>query len=117
MYISVAGQPNENLGATGKKFVTDFGATQIGARSEPVLRVRRPGDGRPADGDRELGRHACRGADELFEHERHGRHPRHFSINANGDTNNNPVTQYLIKSGQGDTVQDDHAADEPVKAA
>ena len=56
MYISVAGQPNENLGPNGKKFVTDFGSSDR-HRSEPVLGVCGAVDGRVMlDGDRELRR-------------------------------------------------------------
>src|SRR5436305_479133 len=35
MYISVAGEPNEKLGAKGKAFVKDFGATQSGGNVDP----------------------------------------------------------------------------------
>src|SRR5207248_3758117 len=35
MTVSVAGQPNENLGSVGKKFVKDFGATQSSGQVDP----------------------------------------------------------------------------------
>ena len=79
MYISVAGQPNEKLGPAGKKFVKDFGATQSGGQVEPVLGLRGPGEQRAADGDREARTaRAPTVADELFNTNVDGRHPRHL---------------------------------------
>jgi len=100
MYISVAGLPNEKLGPAGKKFVKDFGAeiggtvnpySAYGAQSmEVMLTAIEKSDG-------------SRGsvADNLLKTKVTDGILGTFSINENGDTTNNPVTQYkLLKGGK-----------------
>jgi len=105
MYVSVAGQPNENLGATGKKFVEDFGATQPGGEVDPyssyaaqaaesLLTAIENSDGtRPDVTDQLLQTNVTDGI------------LGSFKINENGDTNSNPVTMYLIKGGKQTTYK------------
>jgi branched-chain amino acid transport system substrate-binding protein len=105
MYVSVAGQPNENLGPTGKKFVADFGATQAGGQVDPysayaaqstevLLTAIENSDGTRADV-----------AAKLFETKVTDGILGSFEINENGDTNSNPVTMYLIKGGEQTTYK------------
>ena len=104
-YVSVAGQPNENLGPTGKKFVQDFGATQAGGQVDPysayaaqsaevLLTAIENSDGTRADA-----------AAKLFETKVTDGILGDFQINENGDTNSNPVTMYLIKGGKQTTYK------------
>jgi branched-chain amino acid transport system substrate-binding protein len=104
MYISVAGQPNENLGAAGKRFVSQFRAvvkkapdpySVYAAQSAVVLldAIARS-DGSRASVSR-----------QLFNTNIKGGILGTFSINANGDTNNNPVTIYRIRGGEGTTFK------------
>jgi len=100
MYISVAGQPNKNLGPTGKKFVADFGK-QIGTDPNPysayaaqtmdvlLTAVATSGGSRAAT------------AANLFKTNVTDGILGNFSINQNGDTNNNPVTQYKLVGKNG----------------
>jgi branched-chain amino acid transport system substrate-binding protein len=105
MYVSVAGQPNEALGATGKTFVKDFGATQSGGNVDPYSS------------------YAAQAADVLLTAIANSDGTRTgvtaqliktkvtngilgtFTINQNGDTSSNPVTQYLIKGGKQTTYK------------
>jgi len=98
MYISVAGQPNSKLGPAGKKFVKDFG-TQIGADPNPysayaaqtmnvLLSAIGSSDGTRGDV-----------AAQLLNTSVTGGILGTFTINENGDTNNNPVTQYKLGPG------------------
>jgi branched-chain amino acid transport system substrate-binding protein len=101
MYISVAGQPNKNLGPTGQKFVKDFGAlihgvpnpySAYGAQTMAVMlaAVAKSGGKRGAVATNLLHTTVKDGI------------LGNFTINANGDTNNNPVTQYkLVPPGNG----------------
>ena len=102
---SVAGQPNENLGATGKKFVKDFGATQAGGNVDPyssyaaqaadvLLTAIANSDGTRAGVAAELLK--TRVTDGII---------GTFTINAQGDTNANPVTIYKIKGGKQTTYK------------
>jgi branched-chain amino acid transport system substrate-binding protein len=100
MYISVAGLPNEKLGPAGKKFVKDFGA-EVGGSPNPysaygaqamevMLAAIEKSDG-------------SRGsvADNLLKTKVTDGILGTFSINENGDTTSNPVTQYkLLKGGK-----------------
>jgi branched-chain amino acid transport system substrate-binding protein len=98
MYISVAGLPNEKLGPAGKKFVKDFGAeiggdvnpySAYGAQSmEVMLTAVENSDG-------------SRGsvADKLVKTKVSDGILGSFSINENGDTTSNPVTQYKLLTG------------------
>jgi branched-chain amino acid transport system substrate-binding protein len=105
VYVSVAGQPNENLGATGKKFVEDFGATQAGGQVDPyssyaaqaaesLLTAIENSDGTRADVTTQLLQTNV--TDGIL---------GSFKINADGDTNSNPVTMYLIKGGKQTTFK------------
>ena len=105
VYVSVAGQPNENLGATGKKFVKDFGATQAGGQVDPyssyaaqaaeaLLTAIEKSDGTRADVSAQLLK--TKVSDGIL---------GSFQINDNGDTNSNPVTMYLIKGGKQTTYK------------
>jgi branched-chain amino acid transport system substrate-binding protein len=105
VYVSIAGQPNENLGPTGKKFVKDFGATQTGGQVDPysayaaqsadvLLTAIENSDGTRADV-----------AAKLFETKVSDGILGSFEINQNGDTNSNPVTMYLIKGGKQTTYK------------
>ena len=105
MYVSVAGQPNENLGPTGKKFVQDFGATQAGGQVDPyssyaaqsaevLLTAIENSDGTRADVATQLLQ--TKVTDGII---------GSFQINENGDTNANPVTMYLITGGKQTTYK------------
>jgi branched-chain amino acid transport system substrate-binding protein len=100
VYVSIAGQPNENLGPTGKKFVKDFGATQTGGQVDPyssyaaqaaeiLLNSIENSDGTRASVTEQL--FTTKVTDGIL---------GNFQINADGDTNANPVTMYLIKGGK-----------------
>jgi len=104
-YVSVAGQPNENLGATGKKFVKDFGATQAGGQVDPysayaaqsaevLLTAIEKSDGTRADVAAQLLK--TKVTDGIL---------GSFQINEEGDTNANPVTMYVIKGGKQTTYK------------
>ncbi len=103
MYISVAGQPNKNLGPTGQKFVKQFGAL-IGADPNPysayaaqtmavMLAAVAGSDGTRAKVSTNLLH--TKVTDGIL---------GTFTINANGDTNNNPVTQYKLVGPPGNGV-------------
>jgi len=104
-YVSVAGQPNENLPAAGKKFVTDFGATQKGGSVDPyssyaaqaaevLLTAIANSDGTRSGV-----------TDQLLKTKVTNGLLGNFTINANGDTSSNPVTMYLIKGGKQTTYK------------
>jgi branched-chain amino acid transport system substrate-binding protein len=105
MYVSVAGQPNENLPQAGKTFVKDFGATQSGGNVDPyssyaaqsvevLLNAIAASDGTRASV-----------ADKLLHTKVTNGILGNFTIDANGDTNSNPVTMYLIKGGKQTTYK------------
>jgi len=105
VYVSVAGQPNENLGSTGKTFVKDFGATQPGGQVDPyssyaaqsaqvLLKAIENSDGTRADVTTQLLQTNV--TDGII---------GSFKINSEGDTNANPVTMYLIKGGKQTTYK------------
>jgi branched-chain amino acid transport system substrate-binding protein len=105
MYVSVAGQPNEKLGPQGQKFVKDFGATQAGGNVDPyssyaaqaadvLLTAIANSDGTRADVATQLLN--TKVTDGIL---------GSFTINANGDTNSNPVTIYQIKNGKQTTYK------------
>jgi branched-chain amino acid transport system substrate-binding protein len=105
MYVSVAGEPNEKLGAAGKKFVKDFGATQSGGNVDPysayaaqaadvLLTAIENSDGTRADVAANLLK--TKVTDGIL---------GTFSIDQNGDTNANPVTIYQIKGGKQTTYK------------
>jgi branched-chain amino acid transport system substrate-binding protein len=106
MYISVAGEPNEKLGPAGQKFVKDFGATAAGGgnvvpytayaaqAAEVLLKAIADSDGTRADVSSNLLNTNV--TDGIL---------GSFKINANGDTNQNPVTVYQIKDGKQTTYK------------
>ena len=105
MYVSVAGEPNEALPAGGKAFVKDFGATQSGGNVDPyssyaaqslevLLSAIAASDGTRASV-----------ADKLLHTKVTNGILGNFTIDANGDTNSNPVTMYLIKGGKQTTYK------------
>jgi len=101
MYISVAGQPNSKLPPAGKAFVKDFGA-QVGQDPNPysaygaqAMQVMIDAV-KAADGDR------AKVSESLLSTKVTNGILGTFTINADGDTNNNPVTQYkLVSPGKG----------------
>ncbi len=99
MTVSVAGLPNEQLGSTGKKFVTEFGA-QIGSQPDPYAAYAAQAAQvmltaiENSDGTR-----ASVAANLLNTKVTNGILGT-FSINKNGDTTANPVTIYMIKGGK-----------------
>jgi branched-chain amino acid transport system substrate-binding protein len=105
MYVSVAGQPNEKLGPTGKKFVKNFGTTQSGGSVDPyssyaaqsvevLLTAIEKSDGTRASV-----------TNNLLQTKVNDGIIGTFSINSQGDTNSNPVTQYRIKGGKQTTFK------------
>src|SRR3989440_9511039 len=105
IYVSVAGEPNEKLGAKGKAFVKDFGATQSGGSVDPysayaaqsaeaLLTAIQNSDGTRAGVATQLLK--TKVSDGIL---------GSFSIDANGDTNANPVTIYQIKGGKQTTYK------------
>jgi branched-chain amino acid transport system substrate-binding protein len=105
MTVSVAGLPNEQLGATGKAFVKDFGATQAGGNVDPYSAYAAQAAQVLLDAiDRSDG---SRGsvATELFNTDVKDGILGSFKINENGDTNANPVTIYKIAGGKQTTLK------------
>ncbi len=105
MYISVAGVPNEELGTVGKKFVTDFGATQSSGTVDPystyaaqaasvLLAAIAASDGTRADVASKL--LVAKVVNGIL---------GDFGLNANGDTTSNPVTQYKVVNGESTTFK------------
>jgi branched-chain amino acid transport system substrate-binding protein len=105
LYVSVAGQPNEALGATGKKFVKDFGKEIGGKNPDPyaayaaqsaevLLTAIANSDGSRKSVTEHLVK--TKVTDGII---------GTFTINQNGDTSSNPVTQYLIKDGKQTTYK------------
>jgi branched-chain amino acid transport system substrate-binding protein len=104
-YVSVAGQPNENLGPTGKKFVKDFSKEIGGKNPDPysayaaqaaqvLLTAIENSDGtRKSVAEKLLNTKVTDGIIGTF------------TINENGDTSSNPVTIYLIKGGEQTTYK------------
>jgi branched-chain amino acid transport system substrate-binding protein len=104
-YVSVAGQPNEALGPTGKKFVKDFSATINGENPDPYSAYAAQAAQvlltaiENSDGTRKSvteGLLKTKVTDGIL---------GSFTINANGDTNSNPVTIYVIKGGKQTTYK------------
>jgi branched-chain amino acid transport system substrate-binding protein len=105
MYVSVAGQPNENLPPAGKTFVKDFGATQSGGNVDPyssyaaqavdvLLSAIEKSDGTRASV-----------SSQLLQTKVTNGIIGTFTINSNGDTSSNPVTIYVIKGGKQTTYK------------
>jgi branched-chain amino acid transport system substrate-binding protein len=104
-YVSVAGQPNEALGPTGKKFVKDFSATIGGENPDPYSAYAAQAAQvlltaiENSDGTRKSvteGLLNTKVTDGIL---------GSFTINSNGDTNSNPVTIYQIKGGKQTTFK------------
>src|SRR5438045_4180199 len=103
--VSVAGQPNANLPAAGKTFVKDFSATQTAGNVDPyssyaaqAAQVMLEAIGK-SDGTR-----AAVASNLLHTNVTNGI-LGNFTINANGDTNKNPVTMYKIVGGKQTTFK------------
>jgi branched-chain amino acid transport system substrate-binding protein len=105
LYVSVAGQPNEALGPTGKKFVKDFSKQIGGENPDPysayaaqaadvLLTAIENSDGTRKSVTEQLLK--TKVTDGIL---------GSFTINANGDTNSNPVTIYQIKGGEQTTYK------------
>jgi len=99
MTVSVAGLPNEQLGATGKKFVEDFQA-ENGAAPDPYsVYAAQAAEVLLAAIERSDGSRASI-ASELFNTDVKDGILGTFTIDANGDTTSNPVSIYQIKNGK-----------------
>ncbi len=104
-YVSVAGQPNEALGPTGKQFVRDFSKTIGGQNPDPYSAYAAQAAQvlltaiENSDGTRKSV------AEQLLNTKVNDGILGSFSINTNGDTNANPVTIYRIKNGQQTTYK------------
>jgi branched-chain amino acid transport system substrate-binding protein len=105
LYVSVAGQPNEALGPTGKKFVKDFSKQIGGENPDPysayaaqaadvLLTAIENSDGTRKSVTEQLLK--TKVTDGIL---------GSFTINENGDTNSNPVTIYQIKGGEQTTYK------------
>jgi branched-chain amino acid transport system substrate-binding protein len=105
VYVSVAGQPNENLPQNGQKFVTDFGATQKGGQVDPYSSYAAQAAEvllsaiEKSDGTR------TSVTNNLIHTQVTNGILGNFTINSNGDTSKNPVTMYLIKGGKQTTYK------------
>jgi branched-chain amino acid transport system substrate-binding protein len=100
MYISVAGQPNDKLGPKGKKFVKDFGA-EIGSEPNPYSAYGAQTMEVMLNAIANSGGSRAKVADNLLHTKVKDGILGNFSINENGDTTSNPVTQYkLLKGGK-----------------
>ena len=105
MYISVAGVPNEQLGPAGQTFVKSFGATQTSGTVDPystyaaqaaLVLLSSIGS---SDGTR------AGVASQLLTAKVINGLLGTFSINKNGDTTSNPVTQYKVVNGASTTYK------------
>ena len=105
VYVSVAGQPNENLGATGKKFVKDFGATQSSGQVDPYSSYAAQSAEVMLDSIEKSDGTRAAVTDNLFKTDVKDGILGSFKIDENGDTNANPVTIYLIKGGKQTTYK------------
>ncbi len=104
-YVSVAGQPNENLGPTGKQFVTNFSKTIGGQNPDPYSAYAAQAAQvlltaiEKSDGTRKSV------AENLLNTKVTDGILGSFTINSNGDTSSNPVTVYQIKGGKQTTYK------------
>jgi branched-chain amino acid transport system substrate-binding protein len=104
-YVSVAGQPNEKLGPTGKKFVADFSKTIGGENPDPYAAYAAQAAQvlltaiENSDGSRKSV------AENLLKTKVTDGILGSFTINSNGDTSANPVTIYQIKGGKQTTFK------------
>jgi branched-chain amino acid transport system substrate-binding protein len=98
MYISVAGQPNDKLGPAGKKFVKDFGA-ELGTEPNPYSAYGAQAMEVMLNAVSNSGGSRAKVADNLLHTKVTDGILGNFSINANGDTTSNPVTQYKLGPG------------------
>jgi branched-chain amino acid transport system substrate-binding protein len=104
-YVSVAGQPNENLGPTGKTFVKNF-SKQIGGKNpDPYSAYAAQAAAvlltaiENSDGTRKSV------TEQLLKTKVNDGIIGTFTINSNGDTSSNPVTIYRIKNGEQTTYK------------
>jgi branched-chain amino acid transport system substrate-binding protein len=108
MYVSVAGIPPDKLSGTGKSFVTNFGK-QIGTQVNPYAAYAAQSAVVMLDAIAKSDGTRSSVVDQLFNTKVTNGILGTFSINANGDTTNNPVTVYKQtgsgKSGTGATYK------------
>lgn len=105
VYVSIAGQPNENLGPNGKKFVKEFGATQASGQVDPYSAYAGQAAEVMLDAIAKSDGSRAAVADNLFKTKVTDGILGDFAINENGDTNANPVTIYQIKGGKQKTFK------------
>jgi branched-chain amino acid transport system substrate-binding protein len=105
MYVSVAGQPNENLPAAGKTFVKNFGATQSGGNVDPYSSYAAQSAVVLLDAIAKSDGTRTSVANQLLKTKVTNGILGNFTINQNGDTSSNPVTMYLIKGGKQTTYK------------
>jgi branched-chain amino acid transport system substrate-binding protein len=116
-YVSVAGQPNENLGPTGKQFVTDFSKEIGGENPDPYSAYAAQAAQvlltaiEKSDGTRKSV------AENLLNTKVTDGILGSFTINSNGDTSSNPVTIYRIKDGKQTTYKTIVPSQDLVKGA
>ncbi|MGB2953303.1 MAG: branched-chain amino acid ABC transporter substrate-binding protein [Gaiellaceae bacterium] len=105
MTVSVAGLPNEQLGTAGKAFVSGFAGSQGGKQPDPysVYAAQSAEVLLTAIGSSDGTRAAVTA--NLFKTNVTNGILGNFKINANGDTNANPVTIYQIKGGKQTTLK------------
>jgi branched-chain amino acid transport system substrate-binding protein len=102
--VSVAGLPNEQLKAAGKKFVADFKA-ETGKEPDPYsVYAAQAAEVLLAAIERSDGSRASV-AEELFNTDIRNGILGTFKIDENGDTTSNPVTIYQVKGGQSTTLK------------
>jgi branched-chain amino acid transport system substrate-binding protein len=101
MYISVAGQPNSKLPPAGQAFVKDFGA-QIGQDPNPYSAYGAQAMQVMLDAVKTAAGDRAKVSDALLNTKVTNGILGTFTINKNGDTSSNPVTQYkLVTPGKG----------------
>jgi branched-chain amino acid transport system substrate-binding protein len=100
MYISVAGEPNDKLGPKGKAFVKKFGA-QIGHDPNPFSAYGAQAMDVMLDAVAKSGGSRANVAANLLKTKVTDGILGTFSINQNGDTTANPVTQYKLQGSKG----------------
>jgi len=103
--VSVAGLPNEQLGTTGKKFISDFGATQSGGNVDPYSAYAAQAAAVLLDAIEASDGTRGSIAQKLFSTDVSDGILGSFKINENGDTNANPVTIYKIAGGKQTTLK------------
>ncbi len=104
MTVSVAGLPNEELGSSGKKFVSDFQAANGKAPDPYSVYAAQAAEVLLSAIERSDGSRASI-SEELFKTDIKNGILGSFTIDKNGDTTSNPVTIYRIKGGKQTTFK------------